>query len=136
MSSPRTRGPFMPNTAASGHGCPRSRRRQVEGHRPDLAHHMHAECMLSPLPPAFRACHHLRATGNLEDWMRNHGSMAAIIVALTAAIVGLAALNGGDAAPSTPKFADNSPNAVPVDTELVIAVDVSYSMDPDEQALQ
>jgi hypothetical protein len=33
-------------------------------------------------------------------------------------------------------FADNSANAVPVDVELVLAVDVSYSMDPDEQALQ
>ncbi len=28
------------------------------------------------------------------------------------------------------------PNAIPVDVELVLAVDVSYSMDPDEQALQ
>ncbi|MBV9261558.1 MAG: DUF1194 domain-containing protein [Pseudolabrys sp.] len=33
-------------------------------------------------------------------------------------------------------FADKSPSAIPVDVELVIAVDVSYSMDPDEQALQ
>ena len=29
-----------------------------------------------------------------------------------------------------------SPSAIPVDVELVLAVDVSYSMDPDEQALQ
>jgi Protein of unknown function (DUF1194) len=35
-----------------------------------------------------------------------------------------------------PRFADKSPSAIPVDIELVIAVDVSYSMDPDEQALQ
>ena len=35
-----------------------------------------------------------------------------------------------------PRFADKSPNAVQVDVELVLAVDVSYSMDPDEQALQ
>jgi len=34
------------------------------------------------------------------------------------------------------RFVDNGPNAVPVDLELVLAVDVSYSMDPDEQALQ
>ncbi len=40
------------------------------------------------------------------------------------------------AAPHLPRIADNSPNAVAVDVELVIAVDVSYSMDPDEQALQ
>jgi len=40
------------------------------------------------------------------------------------------------AAPYTPRFADKSPSAIPVDVELVIAVDVSYSMDPEEQALQ
>ena len=34
------------------------------------------------------------------------------------------------------RFADKSPNAVPVDVELVLAVDISYSMDPEEQALQ
>ena len=40
------------------------------------------------------------------------------------------------AAPGGVQFADNSPQAVSVDVELVLAVDVSYSMDPDEQALQ
>ena len=35
-----------------------------------------------------------------------------------------------------PRLADKSPSAIPVDVELVIAVDVSYSMDPEEQALQ
>lgn len=40
------------------------------------------------------------------------------------------------AAPTPFRFADRSPGAIPVDVELVIAVDVSYSMDPDEQALQ
>ena len=35
-----------------------------------------------------------------------------------------------------PQFADKSAGAIPVDVELVIAVDVSYSMDPEEQALQ
>jgi Protein of unknown function (DUF1194) len=33
-------------------------------------------------------------------------------------------------------LADNRPGAIPVDTELVLAVDVSYSMDPEEQQLQ
>jgi hypothetical protein len=33
-------------------------------------------------------------------------------------------------------FADKRPSAVPVDVELVLAVDVSYSMDPAEQELQ
>jgi hypothetical protein len=33
-------------------------------------------------------------------------------------------------------LADQSASAVPVDVELVLAVDVSYSMDPEEQALQ
>ena len=40
------------------------------------------------------------------------------------------------AAPPLPRLADTRPDAVPVDVELVLAVDVSYSMDPDEQALQ
>ena len=40
------------------------------------------------------------------------------------------------AAPGSPRLADRSPSAIPVDVELVLAVDVSYSMDPDEQALQ
>src|SRR5437763_3073150 len=45
--------------------------------------------------------------------------------------------SGGVAAPSSASvLADNRPNAVAVDTELVLAVDVSYSMDPEEQALQ
>ena len=40
------------------------------------------------------------------------------------------------AAAPTLRLADKSPNAIAVDVELVLAVDVSYSMDPDEQALQ
>jgi hypothetical protein len=39
-------------------------------------------------------------------------------------------------AQAAPRFADTRADAVPVDVELVIAVDVSYSMDPDEQKLQ
>jgi hypothetical protein len=39
---------------------------------------------------------------------------------------------------ASPAFrsADSSPGAMAVDVEVVLAVDVSYSMDPDEQALQ
>ena len=54
-------------------------------------------------------------------------------IAGIAAVVGFAL--AAFAAPN-PRFADKSPNAIPVDIELVLAVDVSYSMDPDEQALQ
>src|SRR5437763_7783209 len=69
--------------------------------------------------------------------MRNRLSLAAIIAVAGAGIVGFSAWSGGLAAPkSRYLFADNSANAIPVDTELVLAVDVSYSMDPDEQALQ
>jgi hypothetical protein len=53
-------------------------------------------------------------------------------IAAAAAAFALAAY----AAPAPPRLADKSPQAIPVDVELVIAVDVSYSMDPDEQALQ
>src|SRR5580692_6343058 len=70
--------------------------------------------------------------------MRDRVSTSALILAVAAALVGLAVWNeGGRAAPTFgPILADKSPNAVAVDVELVLAVDVSYSMDPDEQALQ
>lgn len=58
-----------------------------------------------------------------------------LISFLSAGAAMAAALAGGTAAP-TLRFADRGPNAIPVDTELVIAVDVSNSMDPDEQVLQ
>jgi len=61
-------------------------------------------------------------------WFRNFAVVAA------GAAVGLALV--ASAAPTVPKFADTRASAIPVDVELVIAVDVSYSMDPDEQALQ
>ena len=63
--------------------------------------------------------------------MRRRGLYLAIAGAFSVAGLVLAA-----AAPTPPRFADRSPSAIPVDVELVIAVDVSYSMDPDEQALQ
>ncbi len=59
---------------------------------------------------------------------RLYGAIAGGLVAAAFAIGALAAPN--------PRFADRSPGAVPVDVELVLAVDVSYSMDPEEQALQ
>ena len=64
--------------------------------------------------------------------MGRHGLYSAIASILAAAGLALAA----SAAPNLPRLADKSPSAIPVDVELVIAVDVSYSMDPDEQALQ
>jgi Protein of unknown function (DUF1194) len=67
--------------------------------------------------------------------MRTSASLLAILVGCTAAV--LAVTGWTFAAPtSAPVLADKSPSAVPVDVELVLAVDVSYSMDPEEQALQ
>jgi hypothetical protein len=73
-----------------------------------------------------------------EAAMRDRVSISATILAVAAGVVGLALWNqGGRAAPTPrPLLADKGPNAVAVDVELVLAVDVSYSMDPDEQALQ
>jgi len=66
--------------------------------------------------------------------MRFRFSLVAL-AALIAGAIGFTAWSG--AAPRTgPMFADTRPNAIPVDTELVLAVDVSYSMDPEEQQLQ
>jgi hypothetical protein len=58
-------------------------------------------------------------------------SVLAIGAAVLVTATGLAAPPSG-----RPFFADRSPSAVAVDVELVLAVDVSYSMDPEEQALQ
>jgi hypothetical protein len=63
--------------------------------------------------------------------MGRYGLYSAIAGLLAAAGLAIAAL----AAP-LPHFADKSVGAIPVDVELVIAVDVSFSMDPEEQALQ
>jgi Protein of unknown function (DUF1194) len=64
--------------------------------------------------------------------MRAHTLISILVAGGAVAVAGW-----GLAAPK-PKavFADKSPSAIPVDVELVIAVDVSYSMDPEEQALQ
>jgi hypothetical protein len=63
--------------------------------------------------------------------------LIAVAAALAAGALALGALSGGLAAPrSAPRLADNRPSALQVDAELVLAVDVSFSMDPEEQALQ
>src|SRR5262249_61881918 len=62
--------------------------------------------------------------------------MHASRVWMMAAAGPLLAVGAMAAARSAVPLADNSPSAVPVDVELVLAVDVSYSMDPEEQALQ
>src|SRR5438552_1735470 len=54
----------------------------------------------------------------------------------TIAVAGVSFVLAAMAAPSMRQLADTRANAIPVDVELVIAVDVSYSMDPEEQALQ
>jgi hypothetical protein len=70
------------------------------------------------------ACHH--------SGMGRLGPCFAIAAAAVVAAFALAAA----AAPNLPRLADQRPGAIVVDVELVIAVDVSYSMDPEEQALQ
>jgi ABC-type uncharacterized transport system auxiliary subunit len=77
-----------------------------------------------PLPPVPR-----------EATMSRHVLVGGVIVTLMAALA-TAGFGGSRAASPAAVFADRSPNAVPVDVELVLAVDVSYSMDPEEQALQ
>jgi hypothetical protein len=73
--------------------------------------------------------------GLTEIRMRARLSLVVVLAILLAAAI--AGLGGGFAAPTVPfQRADSSPSATPVDVELVLAVDVSYSMDPDEQALQ
>jgi Protein of unknown function (DUF1194) len=68
-----------------------------------------------------------------------HLNMGRLFSNLTIAVVVAAlgfAIAVSAAAPTVRQLADTRADVIPVDVELVIAVDVSYSMDPDEQALQ
>src|SRR4051812_8799021 len=89
-----------------------------------------------PLSPRDGPCHDVESSG-LEAGMRFRFWTIAIPAALAAAAFAASGWTSGVAAPTAGlRLADKSPNAVPVDTELVLAVDVSYSMDPEEQQLQ
>ncbi|MGA7486488.1 MAG: DUF1194 domain-containing protein [Xanthobacteraceae bacterium] len=67
--------------------------------------------------------------------MRVRASLVSILAAAAAALLAVTGLTL--AAPGHgPSRVDKSPNALAVDVELALAVDVSYSMDPEEQALQ
>ena len=69
--------------------------------------------------------------------MRVQPSLISVFVAGAALALALAGWNGGMAVPTSPlMLAQRGANSVSVDVELVIAVDVSNSMDPEEQALQ
>jgi hypothetical protein len=69
--------------------------------------------------------------------MRMNAWPVPVLVPVAAAAVLVLSWTGGFAAPAARwMLADRSPHAVPVDAELVLAVDISYSMDPEEQALQ
>jgi hypothetical protein len=70
--------------------------------------------------------------GPEEGLMRAHTLISILVAGGAAAVAGW----GLAAAKPAAVFADKSPTAIPVDVELVIAVDVSNSMDPEEQALQ
>src|SRR5260221_2139230 len=75
----------------------------------------------------------MQPTGGPEEGLMRAHTLISILVAGGA----VAVAGWGLAAPKPEAvFADKSPNAIPVDVELVIAVDVSNSMDPEEQALQ
>jgi hypothetical protein len=65
--------------------------------------------------------------------------VASATIAAISVMIAVATWTGGAAAPATDRRADMPAGQAAntnVDVELVLAVDVSYSMDPDEQALQ
>jgi len=78
--------------------------------------------MRSPVPPADR-----RYAGANDPRMERR-MLAALIWTITAGTVALLAAAAIAAPRSALLFADKSPSALPVDVELVLAVDVSYSM--------
>ena len=70
--------------------------------------------------------------------MRAFVSLATALCSAVVLALGLAAAGHPPITPAAAQMRAKPPAAAPanVDVELVIAVDVSYSMDPDEQALQ
>src|SRR6267154_854207 len=73
----------------------------------------------------------------MEGRMPARTLLISVAVAMAASGIAIAGWNaGGLSQTSSPRLADRRPSAIPVDTELVIAVDVSNSMDPEEQELQ
>jgi Protein of unknown function (DUF1194) len=67
--------------------------------------------------------------------MRAQAGVVALTAVAAAAVV-CAMASATATAPALLHAAGKGPDATAVDVELVLAVDVSYSMDPDEQALQ
>jgi hypothetical protein len=68
--------------------------------------------------------------------MRFRFLLVALLVPACAAIAAIGWSRSFAAPTAEPLIADTRASAIPVDTELVLAVDVSYSMDPEEQQLQ
>jgi hypothetical protein len=66
--------------------------------------------------------------------MGRRGTVLTVLAVFVTAVSAVAASLAAPYAPSL--FADKRPSAKPVDVELVLAVDISFSMDPEEQALQ
>src|SRR6478672_2236095 len=103
---------------------------------PDLA--LKSPTLKRPTPRVAFSSLRLRATivrnRPGEARMRRRVAVFAIVAAaIVAALAGL-----GFAAPNNPQSLAQrgAAAATPVDAEVVLAVDVSYSMDPEEQALQ
>jgi hypothetical protein len=72
-----------------------------------------------------------------EGRMPTQGALISILATGALVAFALAGWGGGFAGPTLAALiAQSAPQAVAVDTELVIAVDVSNSMDPEEQELQ
>jgi hypothetical protein len=68
--------------------------------------------------------------------MRSRALFPVLVATTLACSLGIGWQSGIAAPKPEPFMADNRPSAVPVDVELILAVDVSYSMDPEEQQLQ
>jgi hypothetical protein len=74
----------------------------------------------------------------VTDWHRFPGHLHSqgLLAGGQQCCASLIGWTGGIGLPHASRSADDSPGAIAVDAELVIAVDVSNSMDPEEQALQ
>lgn len=68
--------------------------------------------------------------------MRGPASYLLLAIAVVVVVIVAAAFRGSAAPTIGRPLAERGPEGTPVDVELVLAVDISYSMDTDEQRLQ
>src|SRR5262249_21175256 len=96
-----------------------------------------ASASRSPVPKLWKADRSAFSTSRTRARFGRGDDMRRFRFAAVAPLLTILAVFLGAAAVAAPlMFSDRRPNAIPVDVEFVIAVDVSVAMGPEQQTLQ